>query len=132
MNENQMEIQERRKKALTLRLGGATYAEIGDALGVSNWTAWQDIHKSLADIPKAEADQLREEEVARLDRMQRAVWGDALKGDLKAMQMVVKIIDRRAKLLGLDAPQQVELSGEVDLDATVRKILAATEEDAGE
>lgn len=125
--DKELAVQQRRKQSLTLRLSGMTYAEIAENLGVSNYTAWQDVNQALADIPKSEADQLREEEVGRLDRMQRAVWDAALAGDLQAMQTVLKIVDRRAKLLGLDAPQQVELSGDADLDAVVRKIISAAD-----
>ena len=45
------EIQERRKKALDLRLAGATFREIAGALGVSLGTAHTDVATALADIP---------------------------------------------------------------------------------
>lgn len=119
------EIAQRRKKILAMRLAGATLAEIGEAVGLDKSTVSHDINTALADIPRAEANQLRQQEVHRLDRLQRAVWTSALSGDLPAMDRVIRIIDRRAKLLGLDAPQQVEISaGNVDLDATVSKLLA--------
>ncbi|MBC6762427.1 hypothetical protein CRD14_07265, partial [Corynebacterium sp. LK27] len=59
------EIQERRKKALDLRLAGATFRDIAGALGVSLGTAHTDVATALADIPKEEANELRKLEAAR-------------------------------------------------------------------
>src|SRR5699024_2045667 len=80
------------------------------------------------DIPMQQADEMRTVELSRLDRLQRAVWGKAVKGDLQAVDRALKIIDRRSKLLGLDAPQQVQITAnDVDLDATVDKMLRVAE-----
>lgn len=126
-------IMERQKKALAMRLAGATLREISDALGVDLSTISRDIQRALADIPREEADALRKIEVQRLDRLQRAVWTKALGGDLSAVDRAVKIVDRRAKLLGLDAPQKVEVAAsDVDLDATVAKLLRVAELTGGE
>lgn len=122
------ELAERTKKALQLRLAGAAYRDIAKVVGVSHGTVHDDVQRALRDIPKREADDLRAVEVERLDALQKAVWDDAMDGDLQAVDRAVRIIDRRAKMLGLDAPQQVEVSGQdVDLDATVAKILAAAQ-----
>lgn len=119
---------ERRKKALALRLTGATLQEIADHNGTAVSTVHSDIDRALGDIPRQEADALRAQEVERLDRLQRAIWGKALQGDLPTIDRVLRIIDRRAKMLGLDAPQQVEVSTmDVDLDTTVAKILQVAE-----
>ena len=114
----------RAAKALRLRLNGATYRDIADALDVSPGTVHADITRALADIPRPEADALRELEVTRLDALQLACWDDATAGNLAAIDRCVKIIVLRARLLGLDAPQQVQLAtADVDLDATVERIM---------
>jgi hypothetical protein len=41
-------------------------------------------------------------EVERLDTLQRAVWQDAIGGDIKAVETALRIIQARAKVLGLD------------------------------
>ncbi len=126
--EDDVHIAERRKRALDLRLAGATLAEIAEAHGVSITTAHKDIRRCLSDIPKASADELRKQEIARLDKLQNACWQDAIHGDLSAIDRALKVIDRRAKMLGLDAPQQVEVTGvDVDLDATVARIMAVAD-----
>ena len=119
---------ERKKNALELRLAGASYRDIAQALEVSPATALQDCKEALADIPAQQADEMRTVELSRLDRLQRAVWPRAVKGDLQAVDRAIKIIDRRAKLFGLDAPQQVQITAnDIDLDAAVDKMLRVAE-----
>ena len=57
------------------------------------------------------ATQLRDMEVARLDRLLMGHWTKAIGGDVNATRTVLSIMDRRAKLLGLDAPQRIDLTG---------------------
>lgn len=119
---------ERKRNALELRLAGASYRDIAQALEVSPATALQDCKEALADIPAQQADEMRTVELSRLDRLQRAVWPRAIKGDLQAVDRAIKIIDRRAKLFGLDAPQQVQITAnDIDLDAAVDKMLRVAE-----
>lgn len=126
----QKERAQRQKMALQLRLGGASYPEIGEKLGHSQSTVYNDVQKALRDIPRTEADQLRTEELARLDRLQRAVWAQALEGKVTYVDRALKIIDRRARLLGLDAPSQVEVStgADLDLDGAVRALVEAAQQ----
>ena len=45
-----------------------------------------------------------------LDRMQKAVWVNAVvNGDLDAIKTVLRIMDRRARLFGLDAPVKLRV-----------------------
>lgn len=106
---------ERRKKAITLRLAGMDWQSIADQLGYSTrGAACTDVARAL-EVNLAEqtqaADTLREVESLRLDRLQAAAWPAAVKGDLKAIDTVLKVIDRRVKLQGLDMPLRAELSG---------------------
>lgn len=123
------EIQERRKKALDLRLAGATFREIAGALGVSLGTAHTDVATALADIPKEEANELRKLEAARLDALNQAHWENALNGDTNSAKIVLSVIDRRIKLLGLDMPQRVEIAGnqDLDLDTVVDNLIGIAE-----
>ena len=118
--------QERDARAWALRLSGATYAEIGQALKVSSQRAEQICKRMLVKHRPSEEqiDQHRQTEALRLDRLLRAVWPDALKGNHGAIDRALRIADRRAKLLGLDAPTRQELSGAIDLTDT-RPALAA-------
>lgn len=127
-NSKEYDRAERKRNALELRLAGASYRDIAQALDISPATAMQDCKEALADIPMQQADEMRTVELSRLDRLQRAVWPKAIKGDLQAVDRAIKIIDRRAKLFGLDAPQQVQITAnDIDLDAAVDKMLRVAE-----
>jgi hypothetical protein len=48
---------------------------------------------------RLEAQRLEE---ARLDDLQEGIWDKALAGDSRAVEVALKVLERRAKLLGLD------------------------------
>jgi len=97
------------KAALRLRARGLTYQAIGDELGVTQQTANRYVLEALANL-RAEAgeaaQEVRELESMRLDRMLSAVWDLAEAGDIKAIETVLKLMERRAKLRGLDQPER--------------------------
>ncbi len=94
---------ERRRQALDLRLAGATYESIGGALGVSAQAAHKLITRALAK-KRAQTDEdltkLREIELMRLDAQLVALWPK--RSDPRVSDTILRIGDRRAKLLGLD------------------------------
>ncbi|MGA7688339.1 MAG: hypothetical protein WCA29_03820 [Jiangellales bacterium] len=57
-------------------------------------------------------------ELHLLDRLQQAVWEDAVSGDVCAVDDVLKVIDRRIKLLGL-APKPLSQAAAQDVPALV-------------
>jgi hypothetical protein len=87
---------------------------------------------------KQPTDELREIELDRLDRLQRGIWERAKDGDIRAIDAVLRIIDRRARLLGLDAPQKIQAEvvnydGATNLDAQIERIIRVVEQvDLGE
>jgi hypothetical protein len=106
-----------------MKLAGAELQRIADALGYSSRAAaCKDISRAY-EIAVAETAQysetLREQELQRLDRLQVGVWAAALAGDPRAADTALKIIDRRIKLLGLDAPTRYEV---ITLDAIEQEI----------
>ena len=106
----------RQQAALEYRLGGFSYRDIGAQLGVSGKTAYYDVQNSIAEIESVKserAEQLIVIEQLKLDRMEALLNKAANTGDVKAILAKVRIQERRAKLLGLDAAIQVkqEVSG---------------------
>lgn len=100
---------QRREQAFHLRLAGATYSAIGAALGISKQAAHSLVLETLDEtrIKTAEAvAQVRELEVARIDAIVAKLW--AQRGDPRTADTILRAIDRRARLLGLDAPTKVE------------------------
>ncbi len=101
---------EKKEKAIRLRLGGLSFAEIGRQLGVSRTMAFKYINSELKELAaKAthSAEQLRQMELLRLDKLTTSLWLKAAGGDVYAIDRVLKIMERRAKLTGIDGPQKV-------------------------
>jgi Homeodomain-like domain len=88
-------------QALQLRASGATYRQIADVLGVSEPTAWRLVQQETQSIIRESAAEVLELELTRLDRMQMAVWPEAIQGDHAAIDAVLRIMHHRARLLGL-------------------------------
>jgi hypothetical protein len=99
-------VADRRAKALALRIAGADFAQIALALDYSGaGSARKDIARAL-ELGLAQqydnADMLRETELRRLDQIQRGLWTAATRGDPRSADTVLRLIDRRIRLLGLD------------------------------
>lgn len=102
------------EQALALRRSGMAYSAIAVKLGLSKSRAHALVQLGLEDAREqivTQADELRTEEISRLDGMLRKVYTKAAAGDLQAVDRVLKIGERRAKLLGLEAPVRIETTG---------------------
>lgn len=119
---------DRQTKAVAMRLAGLDFQNIAEQLGYSNRAAVvTDVQKAISariEDGTRSIDELREMELLRLDRLQAAVWVQALAGDHKAIDQSLKIIDRRCKLLGLDAPERHEVVTLDWLDTQIRELQA--------
>ncbi len=112
------EMAERVRKVFELRKSGLSYRAIAEHLGYDIKTVHSDSMKRLKQI-NAESNELAIEmrtlEGERLDHMQSVIWGDVLRGDLQAIQTVLRIMDKRAKLFGLDVAitQDITINGQL-------------------
>ncbi|MEU4228278.1 hypothetical protein AB0F17_28625 [Nonomuraea sp. NPDC026600] len=70
------------------------------------------------------ATETRELELIRLDRLQAALWPDAMTGDTTAARTILRVMDRRARLLGLDTAKTIKTVLTTELD---ERIAALTE-----
>jgi DNA-binding CsgD family transcriptional regulator len=132
---------ERRIKVLSLRKAGAPYRQIADTLAVSLATVHDDLQRAYAELneqQQVEAAELRTLEAARLDDLTveatrilktthpfvsggKVLSGFTAEGKaigltddgpkLAAIDRLLKIAERRARLLGLDAPTAVNVGG---------------------
>lgn len=96
----------RRLRALDLRRNGLGYAAIASELGVSLGQAHADVQAGLKRIrtESAEtAEELLSLELARLDRVVELATAAAEAGDTKALGVVLRAVEVRVRLLGLDA-----------------------------
>ena len=102
------------RAALALRLAGASYSEIADTVGYADPVlARQAVVREMAafETDDASRQRLRDEEGARIERLLRGVWGKATNPNdpehLAAAKVALSLVDRHARLYGLDAPQEV-------------------------
>jgi DNA-binding transcriptional MerR regulator len=104
-----LKVRERALQALEMRKAGASFEQIRVALAYSDkGSAYRSVMGLLTKQTDEAAEPLRRLEVERCDKLQLAVWQDAVGGDLKAVDTVLRIMERRARLLGLDKPVKVE------------------------
>jgi hypothetical protein len=116
----QVEIAQRRAQALELRAMGLTYEQIAERLKYgSRSAAHRDIQIALEELVEAPAKELVAEELSRLERLLQGVWAEARKGDVQKVGTVLKILDMRAKYLGLYAPDRVEAEVKINDPAAV-------------
>ena len=105
---------ERRAQALELRKAGASYEQIARQVGYSNrGNAYRAVMLGLAEVTQEPALEVQKLELERLDAMLLGLWPQARRGEGAAVDRVLRIMERRAKLLGLDAEQKVSVSGGV-------------------
>lgn len=115
-----IEASERACHALSLRLRGHSYRAVARALGVSLSTAHGYVAEALADLRTHTAEQaqtLRDLEAHKLDRAERFTWRALRSADpadvAKLANTLRSISESRRRLLGLDAPVQVEHTGKL-------------------
>lgn len=122
---------ERQRVALELRKQGFTYEEIGTHLGVTRQAAHQMVKRAIKVISEEvheTADDVLQIELQRLDRMLIRLWRQAFPKDENAevnhriVETMLKIMDRRAKYLGLDAATKHEVLTLDNIDNQIKKL----------
>jgi len=122
----EVEDAEKTRQALELRKAGLTYEAIASRLGYANRSgAFKSVERGLRSILREPADDLRTLELERLDTVQVGLWQKARTGDVQSIDRLLRIMERRAKLLGLDAPDtsSVKLEGAIELQDAEQRIL---------
>lgn len=137
---------ERDARAVDLRRTNLSYRQIAGQLDVSVSTAHSMVQRGLADTVAESNEEVRRLELERLDHLARAslnvlnrrhiiVSHGAVVMDpatrqplvddaptLQATDRLLKIMDRRAKLLGLDAPTKVEMITTSLVDSEIERL----------
>ena len=131
---------QRQVQALELRLKGRSLREIADELGFHDESS---VHRSisgaLARTAKEPADEVRLLELERLDKLLQRVeevleatptecehcGAASVAAHLKAIDTATKLMDRRSKYIGLDAPTRSEVRVEQFDEAALKKAALA-------
>ena len=110
---------EKTLKALELRKRGLNYTQIGKKLGCHRSTACRYVLselENLAERCREEAVYVRDLELQRLDELYLLAYRAIIRGnDLAGIDRCLRIMERRAKLLGLDAAAKVDVQGLVEI-----------------
>jgi len=101
-------------QALELRKAGHSFDQIAAKLGYANGGgAYKAVEAGLKATLQEPADELRQLEITRLDTMLSALWPKVKKGEHGAIDRALKVGERRAALVGLDAPTRFD--GRIDV-----------------
>lgn len=99
------EVFEKRKRCLELRMAGLSLEEVARREGYSGRQgAAKAIDTALMDIIREPARAVLALELNRLDAATQAIWKKVRSGDIQSIQTLIRVMERRAKYLGLDAP----------------------------
>jgi hypothetical protein len=98
-----------RWKVVELRLQGIAMRRIAALLEIDMTSVKEILEETFLDHTLLNKpgvlNQLRQMELERLDLLQSAFWSAACEGDKDSFECVMKVIKRRAEMLGLDAPK---------------------------
>lgn len=126
MVENTRNLVEKETTIIELRHEGYVWREIATMVDMSIAGVVKAYKRALTRHPVAAIEEHRELELDRLDNLQRTYWQPAVAGNLRAADFVLRVIDKRAKLLGLDAPLKVQAEVVTydgsDLDREVERV----------
>jgi hypothetical protein len=108
-----VETAEQSRRCYELKLAGWSHNRIADELKISHGTVQNRIDAHIALRVQPLADELRAVMVDRLDlcieRLHDQIQDDEAAHRLaRNIEVLVKVEERRAKLLGVDAPERVE------------------------
>lgn len=106
---------EKQRQALELRMAGRTLAEIAKMLGYANHAgADYAIKTALRKTLEPTAAEFRSLALERLTKVLQVHWPAMLQHDEKASILVLRTIKDIRELLGLDAPQKLDIRMQVE------------------
>ncbi len=119
---------EHEQQAVEMRRQGMTYRAIAAAMHLSDMAIRKMVKKVIARTIERTNESIGEVkaiEIERLDQLLAAVWDDSMSGDTRSAGIALKIMERRAALLGLDAPKtsKVDVDVSTDIDDQIGRIL---------
>lgn len=103
-----IDLTEKEAQVLELRKAGWTFERIAERLGYAQKSgAWKAYDRALTATLQEPADELRHLERERIDALFNAMYEVAVtKGSARHAEIALKAMERRAKLMGLDAPER--------------------------
>lgn len=128
-NDRTVEVQQRAARVVELRRSRIPWDEISQAVGVNVARCKKLYNRALAEIPAQHVDEHRAEELMLVDdatadlMIMARDWRVSSRTRIEAWSTIRAWAERKAKLLGLDAPTQV-----VHIDNIDKEIAALARE----
>jgi hypothetical protein len=102
-------------RVVELRKAGITWEGIAKQTGYANASgAYRAYQRAAERMVRPNLEEHRDIELERLDRLQAGLWQKAISGDTRAVDAVLRVIAARARLLGLDAPTNLNVKAQVE------------------
>lgn len=124
----------RRQKVLSLKYMGYSVADISDVLQISTTMVQTDIDRAVSlSADSARIDMVREAEISKLEAIEQAFWpslsdpgedehGNPILPSVDAGKMILAVMDRRSKLLGVDKIKPTEHTHTISLVAVLAEM----------
>ena len=106
-----VEIPSEEAEVVRSRRGGLTFDQIAERLQLSPGTVYTLWVNGNARTHLEHVDALRKTEEDRLDIAQAAIWAKVVRGEIPAVLALLRIMERRAALLGLDSTDEARGQG---------------------
>lgn len=106
----QAEREKRRTRIAEMLAERLSYSEMAKRLGVGKSTITRDVRAMLDEWRESRVEDVETQVVVELHtlaKLQQGIAYEANGGDLPSIDRVLKIMERRAKLLGLDSPTKI-------------------------
>lgn len=114
-------------KCYELRIRGLSLRAIGKTLGINHQTVANRLEMANRAIVLPGVEAMRKQEDERMDNLLMALEGGIRRGDPKAIEAAIKLLERRAKLWGLDKPAELNVTVH-EIDERDRELAEMTRE----
>lgn len=116
-----LQVAIRRRRVLELRRAGHSFYEIADTIreeladecpeSYDSRSAYLDLQRLLDEMRSELSETLPDVialEASRLDEMLKALWPSVLRGRERSIEIALRVMERRAQMLGLDSGIKVD------------------------
>jgi len=106
-----MSSAEKTRRAIALKLAGASYAQIAQQLGYSDASgARKAVQRGMKSSLQESGSELKKIHYGRLEHMLMLLWPDVNTRDLASMSAALAVMDRMERLYGLNAAEKLDIA----------------------
>ena len=106
-----MSAAERTRRAMSLKLAGASYSQIAMNLGYHDASgARKAVQRGMKNALHETSSELKKIHYGRLEHMLMLLWPDVNTRDLSSMSAALAVMDRMERLYGLNAAEKIDVS----------------------